>query len=169
MTLIGGKGAARAAEYVSWVKRNAKDLLIIILIAAGIPLMIVKNPEISYNARGRDMESIQNNKKKTLALILETSKRDYKEIFIKNVFTADGKYPPDPLQKGDTKKTYKLIGVLSSQQKVAVLLDNEGQYHYRREGQFLPSETLVSELTMTSVTLKNQEGEIKLKIFSVKK
>lgn len=159
----------RLAAYAAWLKKNTKDIIIIFLFAAIVPLMIVKNPVISYNGKAREMESIQNNKKKTLSLILETSKRDYNEIFKKNVFTADGKYPPDPLQKGQSKKSYKLIGVLSSAQMVAVLLDDEGQYHYKQKGQSLPDETIISALTMTSVTLKNQEGEQTLKIFSIKK
>ncbi|MCG6553617.1 MAG: hypothetical protein L7F77_14935 [Candidatus Magnetominusculus sp. LBB02] len=160
-------GAAKAA---AWSKRYAKDILIIILLSAAIPQMIVKNPVISYNGRAaKDMESIRNNKKRTLALILETSKRDYKEIFRRNVFTADGKYPADPMQQGEMKLTYKLIGILSSGRKVAVIADSEGRYYYRQEGQQLPDETVLSEVAMTSITLKNQEGEIKLKIFSVKK
>ncbi|WP_420266564.1 hypothetical protein [Candidatus Magnetominusculus dajiuhuensis] len=164
------KSAAKAAQYVAWAKSNAKDIIIILLFAAAIPLMIVKNPEISYNSRARGMEGIQNNKKRTLALILEASKRDHEEVFKKNIFMADGKYPPDPSQKVEVKKVYvyTLIGVLSSKQKVAVLLDNEGQYHYSQKGETLHGETLISEVTMTSVTLKNQEGEIKLKIFSIK-
>lgn len=166
------KSAGKTASYAAWAKKNVRDIIIILLFAAAIPLMIVKNPEISYNGKAKDMENIKNNKRKTLSLILEASNREYKEIFDKNVFAADGKYPPDPAQKAEVKKvyTYKLIGVLSSKQKIAVLIDNEGQYYYKQQGETLPDDTIISELTMTSVTLKNHEGEIKLlKIFSVKK
>jgi type II secretory pathway component PulC len=159
----------RTTGYAAAAKKNAKDIIIILLFTAAIPLLVVKNPEISYNSKAKDMESMQNNKKRTLALILETSKRDYKEVFKKNIFMADGKYPPDPLFKGDTKKTYTLVGVISSEKKVAVLVDNEGRYHYVKQGESLPGETIIAAIASTSVTLKNQEGEIQLKIFSIKK
>ncbi|MBF0320798.1 MAG: hypothetical protein HQL01_13450 [Nitrospirae bacterium] len=158
--------ALSTTSYVARIKRHARDIIIILLFAAAIPLMIVKNPEISYTVKAKDMESIQNNKKRTLALIIDTYKRDYNEVFKKNIFMADGKYPPDPLQKSEVKKTYKLVGVLTS---VAVLVDNEGQYYYKKEGEPLPGDTVITKVARTTVTLKNQEGEIQLKIFSVKK
>ena len=150
------------------------DCLSLVLLSVLAPHMMVKKQRIDYRDKIPQSIGVEENKKAKLTGIQSIMEREYSAIKVRNLFAQDGRYEPDPtvvpapVPTPKPVKTYRLLGIINSSIRRAVLLDNAGVLLIMKEGEKVEDAGTVAKIGTVSVLLKNEATETELKIFEIK-
>jgi hypothetical protein len=152
------------------IKRHLIDIISILALALFIPILVINKPDIRYNEQSARKHIPQAEKKakgKDVEKVTRTER--FNNIVQRNIFSPDGAYIT-PKGKGPlplTENPYRLIGVLTSGLKRAVIVDYAGEVFILKEKGRLDDGSVISRIGNTYVTLKRGKKERELKIFDI--
>lgn len=152
------------------IKRYLRDIISILVLALLIPILLTNRPDISYKEQpvARDIPRVKE-KAEEKGMEKVAPAKDFSNIEKRNIFSPDGSYITGKGKTPLTEISYRLIGVLTSGLKRAVIADNTGEVFILKKGGKLYDGSVISRIDNTSVTLQMGRTKKELKIFDIKK
>lgn len=153
-------------------RRYKFDALIVAIIVSVMPVVVARYGRIpvtegKVTASGSTGQAAED--KVSLMALLRQQGRQYENISVRNIFSADGKYAPEVAAVAVPAKSYRLVGVLNTGVVRAVLMDETDALYILKEKDKLGNSGELSAIRGLSVVLKDDSGEKELKVFDVKR
>ena len=149
------------------IKKYGIDLVFLLTFVVSVPWLVIETPKRDGPAATGPIAASQGPKAETVAT--PRSEKGYGRIKARNLFSPDGSYP---LAQGlgpstSPNESYRLVGVLGTGQKKAVLMKSTGEVVFLNEGDKFEDGFVITRIDPLTVGLKKGAKKKELRIFQL--